>query len=105
MKIDNIVKEFNKYHATKSKLVSASKKTIVIEMKGKSEAGIEKDMHALRTRLEEILNDSVLIQSIRKSGSTFTVKFSIEKSPAEDILKVLKRYDDGTMPRDGGFED
>ena len=52
MKIDNIVKEFNKYHATKSKLVSASKKTIVIEMKGKSEAVIEKHMHALRTRLE-----------------------------------------------------
>lgn len=97
--LEKIFEEFNEKHATKAKLISQSEKSLVIEMKGKSEADIEKDMYALRAQLEQVIDDSVLVQSIRKSGSTFTIKFSIEKSPAEDILEILKRYDEGTESR------
>ena len=99
MKLDSAIEEFNGKRDTKTKLVDQDEKSIVIEMKGKSEAEIEKDMYALRAQLEQVIDDSVLVQSIRKSGSTFTIKFSIEKSPAEDILEILKCYDEGTESR------
>ncbi len=98
MKIDDVIKEFNKNHASKAKLVSASEKAIVIEMSGKSEQAIENDMHALRSQIESAIEESVLIQSIKKSGNIFTITFSIEKSPAKDIIEILKRYDEGTTP-------
>ncbi len=100
MTIDNIIVEFNKTHASKAKLMSQSEKSIiVIEMSGKSEQAIESDMYALRTQIESATNESVLIQRIKKSGNTFTITFSIEKSPAEDIIEILKRYDEGTLPK------
>ena len=96
MKIDDVIKEFNKNHASKAKLISASEKSMVIEMSGKSEEAIESDMYALRASIESAIDESVLIQNIKKSGSIFTIKFVIEKSPAEDIIEILKRYDEGT---------
>ena len=105
MKIDSVIKEFNKTHAAKAKLVSVLEKSIVIEVKGKSEQDIENDMYALRTRFEEALDESVLIQKITKSGNIFTIKFSIEKSPTEDILEILKRYEEGTSPHGPTYED
>ena len=98
MKTDVIVKEFNRTHVSKAKLISALEKSIVIEMSGRSEEAIENDMYALRAQIEKAINESLLIRSIRKSGNKFTIKFSIEKSPAEDILEILKRYDEGTAP-------
>ena len=98
MKIDDVIKEFNKNHASKAKLISASEKSMVIEMSGKSEEAIESDMYALRAQIESNINESVLIQKITKAGNTFTIMFSVEKSPAYDILEILKRYDEGTTP-------
>ncbi len=97
--LEKIFEEFNEKHVTKAKLLSTSEKSLVVEMTGKSEADIEKDMYALRSLIEQVINDSVLIQSIKKSGNTFAIKFSIEKSPANDILEILKRYDEGTESR------
>ena len=105
MKLDNVVKDFNKVHATKAKLVSSSAKSIVVEMSGKSESDIENDMYTLRGKLEQVIDESILIQKVHKSGNTFKIKFSIEKNPTKDILEILKRYEEGTMPRGGAYED
>ncbi len=105
MKIADIVKDFNKNKATKAKLVSSSKKLIIVEIQGKSEAQIEESMYALRGKLEQAVDESVLIQKIHKNAAAFRITFSIEKNPTKDILEILKRYEDGTMPRAGAFED
>ena len=105
MNLNDFVKEFNKNHATKAKLISKSEKNIVIEMSGKSETRIEEDMYALRSKLEQSINESILIQKVHKTGNTFKIKFSIEKNPTKEILEILKRYEEGTMPRGGAYED
>ena len=97
MKLDNVIEEFNKNREIKARLVSATDKLIVIEMKGGPE--MEDDVYALRDRIGSAINKVILFQSIEKSGNTFLIKFSTEKGPADDILNILKRYDEGTKPR------
>ena len=97
MKLDNVIEEFNKGRKSKAKLVSASDKLIVIEMKGTSKP--EDDVRVLRGHIVSAINKVILFQSVEKSGDAFTIKFSTEKGPAEDILEILKRYDEGTKPR------
>ncbi len=100
MNVENILHEFNKDYESSAKLVSAEENLIVIEMKGKSEQAIENNVHALRERIESVSNQSFIVQKISKSGNTFTITFSVEKKPSEDILKILEGYDEGTSPRD-----
>jgi len=97
MKLDDVIEVFNKDRKNKAKLVSASDKLIVVEMEGTSKP--EDDVYALRGHIESAIDKTILFQSIEKSGDAFTIKFSTEKGPAEDILEILKRYDEGTKPR------
>ncbi len=103
---EQLFDEYNKLHKSKAKLISNGDETIVVELKGRSEARIEKSIVALRVHMEQISGKALKMTGVKKSGSSFLVTFTVsDKGSMDEVLNILRRYEEGTPVRDSNFED
>lgn len=104
---DVAVNEFNHMQGRKAAtLVEVFEKEVVVEFAGMYEQELEELFSTLKNAFETHAKLPFEIGRIEKTGSTYSVAFfSKERSPAEDIIEILGRYDEGTKPRTEDSED
>ena len=97
-----IVKEFNKSHGGKAKLVESRMKKVKVAFSAVNDKGMEDFRELLKQRTGR---DFVVKESV-KSGTALVVTYIMgEEGPADKILEILKEYEEGTPPRTEEFED
>jgi hypothetical protein len=93
-----VIKHLKK-QKVKIKLLSATDKEFSVEFSGK-------DVNEMRKQLERHLAAMLHVAEEKKTKTKSVVKFIIKKeSPADHILEILKKYDEGATPRKENFED
>jgi len=96
--LETVIKHLKK-QKIKIKLLEATEKDFSVEFSGK-------EVNEMREQLERHLAASLHVAEEKKTKSKNIVKFIIKReSPADHILEMLKKYDEGATPRKEYFED
>ncbi len=94
-----LVRNFNTRNPGSAKLIESDGSRFVVEFSDKN------SVSAFRSEAEKSLNAKIRA-NIEKAKEKIKVTFSAkEKSPVEEILGVLKRYEEGTYARAEETED
>lgn len=97
--IKSLIQDFNGKKPGAATLIDASNGIFTVEFSSK------KSIELFKKHTEQSLSN-LLATDMEKSGKKFRVTFSEkEKSPVDEILGVLKRYDEGTYSRSEESED
>ncbi len=81
---------------TKGKLISISGERVVME--------IESNFMGLFDDIKKDLGLDSDLESVENKGDVCIVTFSVKVSPAEEIMRMLSKYEEGLSPSKG-FED
>lgn len=105
--VESVISSFNKKSKEKAKLVEAIVDSITIQFSGiEMTEDARQYFEAFRQMLEKQLQLAVAIEKIEKTNGSHLVRFAQNPSPADDIIKTLKKYYDGTTPYgEEGYED
>jgi len=96
--LETVIKHLKK-QKIKIKLLEATEKDFSVEFSGK-------EVDEMRKQLERHLAAVLHVAEEKKIKDKNIVKFIIKReSPADHILEVLKKYDEGATPRTEYFED
>lgn len=104
--IESAISSFNKKSGEKAKLIEVND-SAVIEFSGiETTEDAQKYFEAFRAMLEKQMKLPVIIEKVKKTNGSHTVKFSQNPSPAEEAISRIKKYYEGVTPEsDEGYED
>ncbi|MBI2971683.1 MAG: hypothetical protein HYY37_04675 [Candidatus Aenigmarchaeota archaeon] len=106
--VEKAVKAYNEQAEAKAQLVKLAADAVTVTISGKEfEYENEASFYDLKAELEEATGAQLAIGKIAKLAATYTVTFVLDKgkTPADEIIDVLKKYDEGTPPRPFDLEE
>lgn len=105
-KLESVIRSYNRYRKPKvvARLLGVDNNIITVRFSGLRPEAFFDDF---KSEVEEKTKSRLLVENIKRDDGNRIVKFSLhgEKGPADEILNVLSKYYEGTIPPKQGHED